>query len=139
MATERTSRMTDDQQQPDPDDGQSFQFQLRDMLLVTFVAALFFGLLGSAPAGFSWPRLVRCLVKPGFSCGGEAGRLSGTRDHVDMLKFAVSTFLLECLLGWTTGYTFEKLDSNGNWGLRWWWSKPSEYRTVATINEGEYR
>ncbi len=98
------STVTDCIDQPNPPEEQSFQFSLRDMLQVTLVAALFFGLLGSAPAG------ILVATAGTISCGTwillrrRAERFSGTRDYIDLLKFAVLTFLLECLLGWTTGF-----------------------------------
>lgn len=98
--------MTHDQQPPDTDEDQSFQFQIRDMLLATLVAALFFGLLGSVPGG------VFVASVGTVSCGTwillqrRGGRYAGTQDYVEMLKFAIITFLLECLFGWVTGFLY---------------------------------
>jgi len=39
----------------------------------------------------------------------------------------------------TSGYIFEKLDSSGNWALRYWRLTRTDYRTVATIHENEFR
>ena len=261
--------MTDDQQHLDADEEQSFQFQLRHMLLVTLVAALFFGLLGSVPGG------ILVATAGTVACGtwillnqrvSQFSQFSSTQADFDWLDLAVATFLLECLLCWTTGflgfvplgwlisailallksiwmlaagitaigslwrirrrrhglvhtvilfaatagflplagfpaafaghlhhlyafegpeiaaeclqlirdenrqgnplpptvarlapievevlpdsvkientttrYTFEKLDSNGNWVLRVYWFMPGKYRTIATVHEDEFR